>query len=97
LDASKNCLILASDRGTDVRAGFGSIFLGDFMSPLPLGGGCCIKLGQYAGRARRRAGNYRQGWHTDLNGGAGDAGGAHDKAHAVLLPGEHMLYLRADL
>lgn len=34
--------------------------------------------------------------HADLDGGAGDADRAHDKAHAVLLPGEHMLNLRAD-
>ena len=35
--------------------------------------------------------------HTDLDGGAGDADGAHDETHAVLLPGEHMLDLCADL
>lgn len=29
--------------------------------------------------------------HADLDGGAGDADGAHGKAHPVLLPREHML------
>jgi hypothetical protein len=33
LEASNNCRILMRDGGTDVRAGFGSIFWGDFMSP----------------------------------------------------------------
>lgn len=34
--------------------------------------------------------------HSDLDGGAGDADGAHDETHAVLLPGEHMLDMSAD-
>src|ERR1700739_4625695 len=35
--------------------------------------------------------------HADLDGGAGDADGTHDEPHPVLLPGEHMLDLGADL
>lgn len=35
--------------------------------------------------------------HADLDGGAGDADGAHEQPHPVLLPGEHMLDLGADL
>lgn len=35
--------------------------------------------------------------HADLDGGAGDADGSDDKAYPVLLPGEHMLDLSADL
>ena len=34
--------------------------------------------------------------HADLDGGAGDTDSAHDETHPVLLPGEHMLDLRAD-
>ncbi len=34
--------------------------------------------------------------HADLDGGTGDADGAHDQAHPVLLSGEHMLDLCAD-
>lgn len=35
--------------------------------------------------------------HTDLDGRAGDTDGAHAEPHAVLLPGEYMLDLCADL
>lgn len=33
--------------------------------------------------------------YADLDAGAGDADGAHDKSHAMLLTGEHMLDRRA--
>lgn len=34
--------------------------------------------------------------HADLDAGAGNADGAHDEAHAMLLAGEDMLNRRAD-
>ncbi len=48
-------------------------------------------------QAMRGAGNYRPGGHADLDPGAGDADGAHDQPHPVLLPGEPTLDLGADL
>ena len=35
--------------------------------------------------------------HADLDPGAGDADGAHEEAHAMLLAGEHMFYMSTDL
>ena len=97
MDASKNCRILVSDGGTDVRAGLAAYFwviscrrcrweaaFASSRRSTPLEPGEALEIIDKVG-------------HTDLDGGAGDADGAHDKAHAVLLPGEHMLDLRADL